>query len=93
MRDGQEDVDLQPRGEITAVLLSQVRRDIGNLTGEVRSGFSTLEQRVRVLELTDARAAGALSGVKGVMAVIAAACTLVGGFVGWLLSLLTRNTK
>lgn len=72
--------------EVTAVLLNQVRRDIGNLAAEVRSGFSALELRVRELELKDAKSEGAIAGVKGTMAVVATVCSLAGGVVGWIIS-------
>jgi predicted nucleic acid-binding Zn-ribbon protein len=97
-REDQDQAGLPTPGEVTAVLLSQVRRDIGNLAGEVRTGFSTLdsnskalEARIRELELKDAKSEGAIAGIRTMAAALAVACGLVGGFIGWLISLMTKG--
>jgi hypothetical protein len=86
------------RNEVTAVLISTVRRDIGNLASEVRRGFSTLEERNREiegrimrLELKDASDTGKVDGIKATMAALATLCALLGGLVGWLVSFVTRK--
>jgi predicted nucleic acid-binding Zn-ribbon protein len=98
MRDREDQDPLATPSEVTAVLLSQVRRDIGNLAGEVRTGFSTLdsnskalEARIRELELKDAKSEGAIAGIRTMAAALAVACGLVGGFIGWLISLMTKG--
>lgn len=77
--------------EVTAVLLSQVRRDIVSMTSEMRRGFDDLSDRVRALELINAESKGALAGVKGTMSFIVVLSTLLGGLVGWVVSLVTRK--
>lgn len=78
--------------QVTAVLIAQVRRDIVNMTSEMRRGFNDLSDRVRDLELKNAESKGTLAGVKGTMVFIVTLSTLLGGLVGWVVSLFTKST-
>lgn len=91
MSDSHDEEFLEHNKEVTAVLLSQVRRDIGNLAVEVRNGFNVLEARVRELELKDAKSEGAIAGVRGTMMVIATLSSIAGGLIGWVISWFSKK--
>ncbi len=86
------------RNDATAVLISTVRRDIGELARVVREGFATIddrarkiEERIRLLELKDAIDTGKIDGVKMTMVVIATLASLLGGLVGWVVSFFSKK--
>lgn len=87
---------------LIAYQITEVRRDIGKLAAEHREAYAALEarmseqhsslaERLRQIELKDARDSGAVAGIRSFVAILFSAAAALGGVVGWMISYFTNK--